>query len=300
MAPPTRLAALLRACTLLAVLACAPVARASEVDDFQRARDAYTAHDWARAVQAFEALVGTEPPLLRTPLLIEESRKYLAAAYVFDGRPDAARTQFERLLTGNLDYELDESQFPEEVVDLFNSVHDRLQAEADAAAARAAAEAALAAERERARRLLAIADSDVEATVEASRWIALIPFGAGQFQNHDDGLGWLFFTTEALFGLGAFGTLVAHQAIGSSFNPADPSSGIRSESRGRVNDALLATEVTNWTCAGLFAVFAIAGILQAQLDFQPSHAVRTRHTVPDELREGLEVSVTPGGVRLSF
>lgn len=292
------------ACAALAVLVCLvlpSVARAGEIDDFQHARDAYTAHDWARAVEAFEALVGTEPPALHTELLIQESRKYLAVAYVFVGRRDAARGQFERLLTADPAYELDAAQFPEEVVELFTSVRDRLQREAaDAEAARAAA-AALAAERERSARLLAIADSDVEASVATSRLLALVPFGAGQFQNGDEGLGWLFFTTEALFGLGAFGTLVAHQAIAGSFNPSDPSSGLRSpESRDRVNTALLATEVTNWTCAGLFAIFAIVGIIQSQLDFRSTRTFRTRHHVPDELREGLQLSVTPNGFALTF
>ncbi len=285
---------------VLVVLAAPSVARAGEIDDFQHARDAYSAHDWARAVQAFEALVGSEPPALHTPLLIEESRKYLAAAYVFAGRPDAARIQFERLLTADSEYDLDASQFPEEVVELFTSVRDRLRREADDAAERDAAAAALETERERARALLAIAESDVEASVETSRWLALVPFGAGQFQNGDDGLGWLFFTTEALFGLGAFGTLVAHQAIAGSFNPSDPSSGVHSALRGRVNEALLATEITNWTCAGLFAVFAIVGIVQSQLDFHASRTIRTRHIVPDELRRGLDVSLGAGGLRLTF
>jgi hypothetical protein len=292
-----------RALTLvLLVSAFVPpsIARASEIDDYQHARDAYAAHDWARAVQAFEALVGSEPPSLHTPLLIEESRKYLAAAYVFAGRTDAARTQFERLLTADPEYELDASQFPEEVVQLFTSVRETMQHQAAEAADREALTTQLEQERERARRLLEIAESDVEASVETSRWLALVPFGAGQFQNGDDGLGWLFFATEALFGLGAFGTLVAHQAIASSFNPSDPSNGIRSESRGRVNDALLATEITNWTCAGLFAIFAIVGVLQAQLDFHSTRSFRTRHAVPDELRHDVDVSVGPGGLRLTF
>lgn len=295
---------MMRACAALAVLACLAVpcvARAGEIDDFQRARDAYTAHDWARAVQGFEALVGTEPPALHTPLLIEESRKYLAAAYVFAGRPDAARAQFERLLASDPEYDLDASQFPEEVVELFTSVRDEMRREADEAAAAAAVAAALEAERARSAALLAIADSDVEASVETSRLLALVPFGAGQFQNGAEGLGWLFFTTEALFGLGAFGTLVAHQAIAGSFNPSDPSSGLRSpESRDRVNTALLATEITNWTSAGLFAIFAIVGIIQSQLDFRSTRTFRTRHVVPPELREGLSVSVGPGGLTLTF
>jgi hypothetical protein len=285
---------------LVSALAPAAVAHASEIDDYQHARDAYAAHDWAHAVQAFEALVGSDPPALHTPLLIEESRKYLAAAYVFVGRTDAARTQFERLLTADPEYELDASQFPEEVVSLFGSVRDALRRGAQEAADRAALTAQLEHERERARRLLEIADSDVEGSVETSRWLALVPFGAGQFQNGDDGLGWLFFATEALFGLGAFGTLVAHQAIASAFDPADPSSGIRSESRARVNDALLATEITNWTCAGLFAIFAIVGVAQAQLDFHATRTFHTRHEVPDELRHDVDVSLGPGGLRITF
>jgi hypothetical protein len=293
-----------RACAAFAVLACLAlpsVARAGEIDDFQHAREAYAARDWPRAVQAFEALVGTEPPALHTALLIEESRKYLAAAYVFAGRPDAARIQFERLLASDTEYEIDVDQFPEEVVELFTSVRDRLHREADEAAAAAAAAAALAAERERSAQLLAIADSDVEASVETSRLLALVPFGAGQFQNGESDLGWLFFTTEALFGLGAFGTLVAHQAIAGSFNPSDPSSGLRSpESRDRVNTALLATEITNWTCGGLFAIFAIVGIIQSQVDFRSTRTFRTRHHVPPELREGLEVSLGIGSVTLTF
>jgi hypothetical protein len=175
-------------------------------------------------------------------------------------------------------------------------VRDRIRHDAEIAAEREAAQAALERERERSRELLAIATSDAEAHVEASRLIALVPFGAGQFQNGDEGLGWLFFTTEALFGLGALGTLVAHQAIAGSFNTL----GAGSESRLRVNDALLGTEITNWTCAGLFAVFAIAGIIQSQLDFRPSRTIRTRHVVPDELRQGLDVSVGPGGLTLHF
>lgn len=289
------------ALTLLVLLLAPAPAAASELDDFQTARDAYRSHDWPRAAQLFEALVGTEPPLLTTPLLVEEARKYLAATYVFLQRPDDARVQFERLLTTNPAYELDPSQFPEEAVVLFGEVRDRLRREAAETAERARIEAELERERERARRLLAIAESDVEAPVESSRLLALVPFGAGQFQNGDEGLGWLFFTTEALFGIASFGTLVAHQAIAGSFDPSDPNSGVHSaESRSRINDALLGTEITNWTCAGLFAVFAIVGVLQSQLDFRETRSVRTRHEVPDELREGLEVSLGPGGFRLSF
>lgn len=300
-------------CALLATLcleAASPAAaHASEIDDFQSARAAYDAHDWPRAVLHFEALVGSDPPVLRTPLLINEARKYLAAAYVFVGRRDAARTQFERLLASDPDFDIDPALFPQEVVELFGSVRDALARERQHAAELAAANAALEAERARARALLAIADEEVEARVEASRWIAAVPFGAGQFQNGDEGIGWMFFATETLFGLTSFATLVAHQAILGDFTHADA---FRDQAAiDRANQLLLGTEVSSWTSASLFAIFAIAGIVEAQVDFRESRTIQTHHAVPDELREGLEEEAPPappapavslgiGGLRLSF
>lgn len=298
---------------LAIVVALAPsAARANEIDDFQTARAAYDAHDWQRAVVYFEALVGTDPPVLRTPLLINEARKYLAAAYVFVGRRDAARTQFERLLAADPDFDIDPALFPQEVVELFGSVRDQLARERRHAAELAAATSALERERERSRQLLAIADADVEARVEASRWIALVPFGAGQFQNGADGIGWMFFATETLFGLSSFATLVAHQAVLADFARADA---FRDQAAiDRANQLLLGIEISSWASASLFVIFAVAGIVEAQVDFRESRTIRTRHVVPDALREGLDeaddapapaptspsVSLGAGGLRLSF
>src|SRR5687768_11471405 len=82
----------------LILLAFPALARAGDIEDFESARSAYEARDYERAVVAFELLVGGDAPRLQSRALIAESRKYLGAAYLFVGRRDAARAEFERLL----------------------------------------------------------------------------------------------------------------------------------------------------------------------------------------------------------
>jgi hypothetical protein len=280
------------------VLALAPsTAFAGDIEDFQTARSAYDAHDWPLAVLRFEALVGTDPPSLRTPLLVLESRKYLAAAYIFMGRTDAARAQLERLLVAEPTYELDATQFPIEVVELFASVREEVEEERARAADRAAASAALEDERQRSRDLIAFAESEVTVEIENSRWLALVPFGAGQFQNGQDDLGWMFLVIEAIAAVGAFASVAVHDSFQAQLTTV---TALRSDLRAQINDILRATEIINWTSGSLFGVFAIAGIIQAQLDFQAMHVVRTRREVPAPLREGLEVRLTPNGFALTF
>lgn len=279
------------------VLAVTSPALAGDIEDFQRAREAYDAHDWPLAVLRFEALVGTDPPTLRTPLLVLESRKYLAASYVFVGRSDAARDQLERLLVAEPTYELDATQFPIELVELFASVREEVQEERERAAEHAIAAAALEAERERARSLIEFAETEVTLEIENSRWLALVPFGAGQFQNGQDDIGWMFLVIESITALGAFASLIVHESVQAQLTGEDALRRIDVE---QVNGILRAAQIINWTSASLFGVFALAGVLQAQLDFRATHTVRTHREVPPPLREGLEVRLAPNGFAIVF
>ncbi len=282
----------------VAILLAAPSpAAAGDIEDFQAARGAYEARDWPRAVLYFEALVGSDPPVLRTPLLVLESRKYLAAAYVFVGRADAARAQLERLLVADPSYELDATQFPIEVVELFESVRSEVQEERARAAERAAAAAVLDSERDRARALIELAESEVTFEIENSRWLALVPFGAGQFQNGQDDIGWMFLVIESVTALGALASLVVHESVQAQLTGEDA---LRRIDVAQVNGILRAAQIINWTSASLCAVFAIAGVLQAQLDFRATHVVRTHREVPEPLRQGLEVRIAPTGFAILF
>lgn len=196
-------------CVMLC-LACAawspPVARANEFDDFQQARQAYDAGDYARSESLFSSLVGGEVPRLRNRSLVIESHKYLGASYLFVGKPGAAEQQFERLLRMELDYVLDPLAFPREVQVVFEGVRARLKAEKQAAAereAQAAADAALErqaaldAQQARLQRLRALAATERVHELN-SRWIALLPFGVGQYQNDDRRLGLTLAISEGL------------------------------------------------------------------------------------------------------
>jgi len=265
------LAALLFA--TLAMFAPPSVARAGDIEDFQAAYALYEAHDWPRAIAAFEALVGGESPTLESQPLVLESRKYLAAAYVFVGREEAAAAQLERLLRDEPTYELDATQFPREVVQLFERVRARLAERRSMEAARVALEAEI--DRLRGENASLRSELEGERTIEVprSQWLMQIPFGVGQFENGEEGLGWFFLVTEAL-AAGGFATALSLH-LGYAAQLSDLERYGRDRDRiDRVNAALQITNVVNWSSGALFLGLAAAGLIQANIAFTPSRVVR--------------------------
>ncbi|UJR85945.1 tetratricopeptide repeat protein [Sandaracinus amylolyticus] len=283
-----RAGALVLGVLLVAMIAVlAPVrARAGDIEDFEIARQAYEQRDFSRAVFYFEQLVGGDVPRLSSPALVAEARKYLGAAYVFVGRREAAREQFERLLREQPTYVLDPLLFPLEVQELFASVRDRLELERREAEARAAVEARAARERERAERLLAFAEEEIRLELPNSRWLALVPFGVGQFQNGDDPLGWTFLLSETAFAGAAIGALIWHQELSAQVARAQTVGDIDAVQEG--NRLLEIAFGIHWAGLGALAAFAIAGIAEAQIRFVPTRVVTQRRRAPEELREELD------------
>lgn len=268
------------------------VARAGEVEDFERARSAYESRDFQRAVYYFEELVGGDVPRLQSPSLVTEARKYLGAAYLFVGQREAARRQFELLLRAEPSYHLDPLLFPSEVLELFASVEERLDLERRDTEARRILEARAQREHDRAERLVAFAEQPVSLEVPSSRWLALFPFGVGQFINDDQGLGWFFLLTETALAGAAFGSLAWHQSLTGQVSFAQ-STRLNGDEVLRGDDLLRAAFITNWVAIGALAVMAIAGVVEAQFRFVPSRTVTDRRRVPDELRGDDEDEVIP-------
>lgn len=262
------------------------LARAGDIEDFEIARQAYESRDFSRAVFYFEQLVGGEVPRLSSAPMIAEARKLLGAAYVFVGRREAAREQFERLLREQPDYLLDPLLFPLEVQELFASVRERLELQRREAEARAAVEARAASERRRSEQLLQFAEEDVRVELESSRWLALVPGGVGQFQNGDDGLGWMFLLSEAAFLGVAVGALLWHKDLSLQVARAYALNDADAVAEG--NRLLEAAFGLHWASFGALAVFAIAGIVEAQIRFVPARVVVQQRRAPEELREGLD------------
>jgi hypothetical protein len=121
-----------------------------------------------------------------------------------------------------------------------------------------------------------------------SRWVALVPFGAGQFQNGQDTLGWLFLSTQAALAAGALvsgGLSIYYGAqVTDLYQRGNPAyTGYQTAAK----QSLLTCYFLD---AGL-VIAAVAGIVQAQLAFVPER-VQTRTRELPAL--SLSPAVSPG------
>ncbi len=292
----------------LVMAAFALPVRADELSDFEAARRNYDKQSYGRAARGLESLVGGVVPRARNPVVRLEARKYLGATYLFLGKKDAAREQFRLLLEEDPDYDIDSVAFPEAVVQTFQEVKRKVAAE------RARRDALEEARRQRERsdeleelirqqqRLEALEELAATETVEKvnSRWIAALPFGAGQFQNENRPLGIMFAVTESAFLAASIATFIGHNSLRNE-NPA-PSEIERAR---RVERAL---RIGNWVSVGAFASFAVAGIIEAQVRFKPVIRTTRPRELPDELSAPqsagpqlrLELGLTGGTLRMDF
>ncbi len=278
------LIALLRALLVIASLCWVPCARADDLTDFESARGRYDRHDYARAVEAFRKLVGSDPPRIANALLVLESRKYYAASLLFIGSKEDARSQFRLLLQQEPDYTLDPLAFPTEVVALFEDVKQSLrrelerQREAEQNQQREAEREARTAEQVRRYNLgrLRELSEQQKVRVENSRWIATVPFGVGQFQNSHRGLGVALATLESLAAATSVITYIGHQRVEHS-HPATPDETDQANANEKIWRATNIASFTTW------AVLALAGIVDAHVRFVPARITSTPQPLPPDL-----------------
>jgi len=274
-------------------------AAADEWQDFQLARNAYDAQNYPLAVQRFERLIGGA--IANRPVRLE-SRKYLAAAYMFVGRRETAERQLELLVREDPDAEMDPVAFPMDVLDLFTTVRTRLRSElqqAERARERAQRERTqrdtAARERER-RRLARLVELAEEQRVErqGSRLVATVPFGVGQFQNGHDALGIAFAVSEGLLIATATTTFLIHSTLP---RPSDMEDKPPSDLAGfRFTESAL--RITNLISIGVFVAVAITGIVDAHLRFRESEVIVRRRLLPPQLRNPAGASRSPERVSL--
>jgi hypothetical protein len=268
---------------LVCLLGLAGVARADDLSEFEAARTRYDRHDYKRAVDAFRGLVGGDPPRVTNALLVLESRKYYAASLLFVGANEEARLQFRLLLQQEPDYALDPLAFPTDVVALFESVKGQLRKdldrrrEAELQEQRAAAQEAEAARLERRENLARLRSLAEEQTTEVrnSRWLATVPFGVGQFQNGQRGLGVALAMAETFAATTSVVTYFGHQGMVGDHATTSNSGNL--EQRERIWRA------ANWASFGTFAVLAIAGVVDAHVRFVPKRVIQTPRPLPEDL-----------------
>lgn len=265
-----------------ALLAHGGRASADDFEDFQAARTAYEAHEYADAARQLESMVGGAVPRVQDRTLINESRELLAATYLFLRREDDAREQFLALLRVDDTYEVDSHQFPTAVVDLFRDVRtaflaererereeerDRLERENRDAVQR------MLRQQERMARLEELAQ-EVRTERQNSRLLALLPFGVGQFQNGQRRLGLTFAVLESALTVLSFATWGWHRWVANHADRVENFTTLERTSR-LMNQTLMAT----------LGIVAIAGIVQAQAAYVPVVTRVERRPLPDDLPE---------------
>lgn len=170
-----------------------PLAHAGPIEDFNQGKNAYLYGD-------FNAVVSTLTPLidpniqLTDPEDLARAYELLGLSHFYLDQRDDARRIFKRLVLFRPETRLNPVLVPPPAVAFYEAVRASLAD--DIARERAALERRRREEAERLRRANQVI-IEIE-TRRPSRLAAVLPFGAGQFQNDDPVLGGLFLGTELI------------------------------------------------------------------------------------------------------
>ena len=256
--------------------------------DVEKARAAYLARNYAEAEERLRSLVDPKTGLKELSLL-SQARMYLAAVLVAQGKREAAADVFEKLILEDPAFEPDPLSFPGEVINTFFDVRGQLQEKIRQEAqekARSEAEKRARAAEERRRQeawLVRIKQMATEEkiTVHNSRLVALLPFGAGQFQNRDPVLGWTFLVSESLLVLGTMVTVPLFiYASGRA-----TSQGFDFDNRAAIYQSRADTiQTVNLSMVGALAAVAVTGIVQANLAYVPEISYTQKRELPPQAR----------------
>jgi hypothetical protein len=270
----------------LAVGGRPPVAAADASSDVEKAHNAYVAHQYQDAEKRLLALLDVQTGVIDNPDAVADARMYLGAVFVAEGKKDQAAEVFEALLLDRPDYQPDPLRVSLQAIDALIDARTRLRDRLEAITAEKVRKtqeekARVEAERQReASRLVMLEKLASEEVVieHNSRWKALLPFGAGQFQNRQRPLGWTLLASEGLF--------VAGSAVGAAltlYNVDQANAAIlrRDQTAAQAYQAR-AQDAALWgnVFAASFAVTAIVGIVHAEVTFVPQHVEVRRRVIP--------------------
>jgi tetratricopeptide (TPR) repeat protein len=229
------------------VLGVVRLAHAAPSDDLERARAAFQRGDYATAIPLLSYLLYPSPRLSEGAELAE-AHVLLGVAHFESGSRDEARTEFDRALSQDEDLRLDPLLFSAEAVAFFEERQEQFKkkAEIDAEIRR------LAEQRDALRRAFVIE--------KRPYYINFVPFGAGQFQNNQNGKGLFFSVAQGVTGATSM-AIFGYHAIKYDFNgkvPRDEAAGVRRLQQVQV--------VAGFTCLGLMAW----GIIDSLMNYEPT------------------------------
>ncbi len=294
----------------LAILLGANVCHADDAQELELAKNRFNAGQYEEAHQQFARLLTPTLPScekgqsgacrLTDPDLIERTRVLDAASLIALKRLALADAQIEIVLRQNPAYAPSPALFPQEVVDRFTEVRGRLREELDKLAEQQAHEALkrrLAEQQARDLQEKWITDlqrlAGQERRIEVnSRWIAMLPFGVGQYQNGDTRLGALFTASEVVLGA----SLVTSGVYAQSYANYDRKICTSVACNAGVESQFKTAALVNHISFGALFGVALAGIVQAQIAFVPERITTVPRAVPPRPKIAPTLSFDPRNV----
>ena len=271
--------------------------RTDEYDQFAIAKNAFDAGEYQESVKRFDALLKSG---LQNPSLVIESHKLIAISYLFIGNETEAESHFTKLLTLAPDFTLDPLLYPIEVIDFFTKIKQKSKKQLEALAKARAIEEANRKAREAARQKAEAEKLKRNVYIERevqkkTLLVAMLPFGAAQFQNGDRLKGYLFLSGELLLTAAAVTFYFLHASLrDEGTTPVDPDDRKMYENRERVY------RIGNHVSIGTLAAVGIAGLIDGLLRFQYETVTWKRlndKDVPDDVKPHRSVGTK---LRVSF
>jgi hypothetical protein len=264
--------------------------RLSDEAELSRVVGLYEAGKYAEcSSEIYRLLDPTGHHPLRQPSIVENARVYWAACLLGAGKDDEADAPLRAAIHENPQMKPPDSLvFPAPVVERFLKVRDSLVNEIraaeqarirDAQAEARMRQQRLAADRDRMHALEQLAQRETIVQRNSRAW-AFIPFGFGQFQNREPGLGYALLVSQAALASLSLSSIIVQSQLETEAHEL--------RRIGTVNEALHQRTQSTWgTVRTLsfwgFAALAAGGILHAQLEFVPEFTETRSRPLPPSL-----------------
>ncbi|MEO7033871.1 MAG: hypothetical protein ABI548_08310 [Polyangiaceae bacterium] len=261
--------------------------RLNDTAELARVVSLYEAGKYGLCADSFHRLLSADSPRpLHDPDVVEAARIYHAACLIGIGQNQQADEPLRAAIRVNPQMKPPDSLvFPPQVIDRFlrvrETMFDVIRKAEDERVRKAQEQARQQEERARKERLRVaglerLAQQETLITPK-SRWLALVPFGVGQFQNDEKSLGYVFLTSEVLLAASTLTTLGVETHLILKTSRADnaaASNGSRSQ---------------DWYTALVYSSYAwlgvsVIGVVEAQLLFTPEQRQVRKRALPVELR----------------
>lgn len=254
--------------------------------DLEKARASYLSRNYAEAEERLRALVDPNRGTKERAVL-STARMYLGATLTAQGRTEQANDVFEKLILEDPAFEPDPLGFPAEIVNAFIDTRARLQERLKAAAeisAKLEAERRAREDFERRAREAWLEKVKAQAsaervTVESSRLVAFVPFGAGQLQNRQPTLGYVFLGLESALLVASAITVPMYVYARDRAN--DEARGFDVDGRAEAYQARAQQlRFFNIGFGSAFVLVAAAGIVQANVAYVPAWNETKKRELP--------------------